>query len=1195
MHAPGFACPVRASRSRVAGIDTQPRSSGVVVPADTPDSATSRPPAMGARTRRSMRAWWAAAPFVFAAIVSARAAGADGLGGCATQLNAVRVSKPLVREIPGGGFAELDVAAPAGHRVLIEAAEHGVDTVLEVTSGGGPPVARAETPIRRAGTLRVVTRPPADGSIHLRVASKEHPHASGRVEVGVFDLERLPASSPCREARELLAAGDEDLSVGLDVYLGRLDHGGLRARHPFLRAVEEYMAAYQLTARERDPDDGAAIALAVASTYYFSLKDWHRSREWAVRARDEAISASSRYVRARAESLVAVSWIEAPGTPGESSTAKQSGSVLERVRTDLRRLEAFHRERHEPYDSALQRQAIAYSYFREGNYRACVTENERAARMFRAIHEAPKEGSVTVGAGQCVWGLGDTVAAEKLYRRGSELMRPEPYWALGGMTALGLLAQANGRLDDALRQSTEALRLAEKLQAKILVGNNLYALGAEYYAVGDLEQSISYLEKSIANRSPDEHSQEVTLRTLAAVYRDAGRVSDARATEEKALSVAYSPVVRARIEIAMARDDAALGSASKGVERLDRVLAGAARGAPSVYVEAMLARATVNRTRHRLDEALADLSSARKQLGSMEDPESEFALNVELARAQMLKGNLSEAGAAAERAVALAQLLRRQSANPDLRALRQESLRQAHEVKIEVLMRKRTSLLRDGGRRAARECEREALATADASRAQALLDYSALASSDAIAPGFGAELRRREELYRELGLKLGQLDVRVDELGDDSEKVRKSRGDILEIRRELDSLNARLATTARRSGGMAAPDPAAWSRWLAQHGPDAAIVEYWLGEDEAYAWVIDASGIAQFELGDSSSIDAAARALHESLRAVATTARSDRPDLAATLGERLLRPLESVLARRRTIIVVPDQALSYVSFAGLIAQRSPERRYLVQTHDVAMTPAVWWLFRPVPPERRLPGAGILIVSDPVYDENDGRLSARPSRLTADDRPVDKATVASSRIPSTGREGDAIEKAFPAGEVRRLDGLSATRARFLAEPLQRFRYVHVAAHGYVDSRMPQMASIVLGSFDDRGPVADVAVRAADVMERDLRADVVTLSACDTALGKTVSGEGAAGLGYAVLARGARSVLASLWAVSDEITADVMTDFYRSITERRLSPAGALGDAMRAVLRSRPGLDPAYWAAYQLTISDLGASTIVSRIP
>src|SRR5207302_1940910 len=150
-----------------------------------------------------------------------------------------------------------------------------------------------------------------------------------------------------------------------------------------------------------------------------------------------------------------------------------------------------------------------------------------------------------------------------------------------------------------------------------------------------------------------------------------------------------------------------------------------------------------------------------------------------------------------------------------------------------------------------------------------------------------------------------------------------------------------------------------------------------------------------------------------------------------------------------------------------------------------------------------------------------------------------------------------------GDVGSLNRLNANRRRLPPHDWSEYPVLHIAKDGIGESAVPQLSALILGSYDASGNVVDGAVRVSDLSLQTLEADVAVFSACDTALGKEVPSEGLVGISSTVLARGARAVVASLWPVSDEIGARLMTEFYGHLLHDSMSPAAALGAAMRSV--------------------------------
>ena len=141
-------------------------------------------------------------------------------------------------------------------------------------------------------------------------------------------------------------------------------------------------------------------------------------------------------------------------------------------------------------------------------------------------------------------------------------------------------------------------------------------------------------------------------------------------------------------------------------------------------------------------------------------------------------------------------------------------------------------------------------------------------------------------------------------------------------------------------------------------------------------------------------------------------------------------------------------------------------------------------------------------------------------------------------------------------------------------------MHFATHGLIDAERPELSGLVLSLVNDRGAPQDGLLRLADIFNMRLNADLVVLSACQTALGKEIKGEGLVGLTRGFMYAGAPRVVASLWQVSDLATAELMKKFYQGMLQRRLTPAAALRAAQRQMARDPRSSSPYYWAGFVL---------------
>ena len=151
---------------------------------------------------------------------------------------------------------------------------------------------------------------------------------------------------------------------------------------------------------------------------------------------------------------------------------------------------------------------------------------------------------------------------------------------------------------------------------------------------------------------------------------------------------------------------------------------------------------------------------------------------------------------------------------------------------------------------------------------------------------------------------------------------------------------------------------------------------------------------------------------------------------------------------------------------------------------------------------------------------------------------------------------------------------------MSPALAQYRIVHFATHAVSDSEHPERSGLVLSLYDRRGQPENGFLSLQQIYGLNLPADLVVLSACETALGRDIGGEGVVGLVRGFMYAGATRVIASLWSVDDEVTANLMAHFYRGMEQEKLSPAAALRAAQMAVRKDKKWRPPYYWAGFQL---------------
>jgi CHAT domain-containing protein len=1063
---------------------------------------------------------------------------------------------------------------------LIEVDERDSDIVLDVFDSKEQELAHASHPERRSATTRALLTAPDDGTLVVRATGREHTDAIGSVSIRAFDVSRLQGRADCSTVFTTLAQADAEYAQGKDLAQGRGTRT-LSPRDTFLDAASKYTDVERALGLPDERELRGQTALALAGLEYLDLHAYPEAVTWA-KVAETALDRLDLYRHARAEALIAQSWMEigkaaGPGRP-EGVSPEQ---LLNRAIAKLDELSRFHLQRKEFYDSAFALNNIAITEFYQGRYLPCIAAAKRASNEFRKVHETLRGAQSMEAVSVCMWGAGRLLEALPISEHVLEEIGPDAYplTYLGTLDNTAAMNLALGRLDEALNLYNRELATAEKNQSDLHRGMAFYGIGITYYALGKGSEAREYIEEALP--LVDARNHLTALRALANIDADEGDLDNAIKNDREALGAAVSPSLKGRVRIQLAAHMAAAGKLSEAKAELDDVLKLASQNDPNLGAEARLARARVLRQMNHPAEAVSDLQTALPQLRRFGRVAQEFDADLELARVERLTGQPDASLKSVSEALKLADAVRLQTANPELRAQLQTPLRPAYELKVELLRARYDEAVAAGKDREAREFALAGFLTADGSRARTLGDVAAQEYSPGVRNALKAELAHREQLYRRLAALQSTLDARLDK-GSNDPVAKQLIADIAELNRQLDLVNTEIARRTQSSG------PAERARGKPPALPaDTALVSYWLGEESAYAWVLAHGQLQWIRLDPSSAIEDKAKKFYDSLTRFADLGPEQRLTGARALYDLILRPLEATLSDAHQWLIVPDGMLDYIPVGALRRPVLHGDEFVAVQHDIAYTPAAWMLgTAPV----RNDGHGMLMVADPVYQPRDPRLppGVRAPPGAQPGHPADGDYHDLQRLPFTAREAAQIAALVaPQEEVDALIGLDANRENLLRREWSKYRFIHIAAHGIVDAQSPQLSSLVLSQYDASGARIDGAVRLADISVRNISAEVAVFSACQTAVGKRVPSEGLVGIASTVLARGARAVVASLWQASDEMSARLMTEFYRHLLRDSMSPAAALGESMRSVIGQDPAADPALWATFQVAVVALGS--------
>jgi CHAT domain-containing protein/tetratricopeptide (TPR) repeat protein len=463
---------------------------------------------------------------------------------------------------------------------------------------------------------------------------------------------------------------------------------------------------------------------------------------------------------------------------------------------------------------------------------------------------------------------------------------------------------------------------------------------------------------------------------------------------------------------------------------------------------------------------------------------------------------------------------------------------------------------------------------AQLSRARSLLDLLAEAEVD-LHVRADASFRERETAILEGVADLEQRRT----ASPDSVDVLNA--EIRRLEGQLEVLAAELRVADPRYAELRYPRPVGLAEARASVlQPGEAFLEYQLGETSSHLWFVSRDRFVFHRLPAKAEIEHLVGALLPLLRDPNLTgdAAAWYAAPARSAAAILIDPILGELTDIERLIIVPDGALHYLPFDALLVRDSSATSFhdlpwLAAEVEIATTPSISALAR-LRSVAQAPASAspLLLLADPVLPDPD-HASVFVRAAGADGlHPVPGAAAEQQRLIDI--HGRAAH--WWSGEHATADKLTT------AGP---WRSIHLITHGLFNEERPQYSGLVLSPGEDDDGFLDVA----KIFSLNLDCDQVVLSACSSALGEQVDGEGLVGLTHAFLYAGARSVVAALWDVGGDGAAQFMGDYYQALsTDGQSSRAAALTTVKRSMSHSDgrtsgnvPLAHPSVWAAFVST--------------
>jgi CHAT domain-containing protein len=701
---------------------------------------------------------------------------------------------------------------------------------------------------------------------------------------------------------------------------------------------------------------------------------------------------------------------------------------------------------------------------------------------------------------------------------------------------MSILQEQRGEYREALAAAQRALALEEP--GTIHYARTLHALGGIYLAQDDLDLAFASYRQVLAQRDLDMPVKCLALEMLGVVEHTRHHYDQAADYVAQARAIAEAghlqPQVAFTLRIeALVRADR--GDKAGAVPLLERSLEiGRAVKDPDIisYTLSNLAR-----LRRELGDPAAALALSHDAiaLGDSQPWHGLAQAYMEAGRAYMALGQRDEARAALQSSIDIVEELREQVSGGGLE--RERFLEHATDPYQDMM-----ALLLDEG------AYEDALRFAERTRARALLDEMQRGHVDL------AHALTPEERDQERAIERRLRNAK----GADREQAR---GALIAWRTRLFATHPEL-----RLARGAAEIPSLAQLHEIVPDPSTAVLAYAALERRTWLFVITSGAgapatpsLAVHRLAiDNDTLAARVHHLRDSLAARSLEFSVESRKLYADV----MQPAADALRGATRLVIIPDGVLWDLPFQALpVTSPSGRKQYLAERAIVEYAPSLTFLrearhARVTPPEGL---QDLLALGNPTFDR----------------------TI--PPLPETEREVRALAALYGPRKATMLTGAAASEQRVKAEAAH-YRVLHLATHGVLDDRDP-MYSAVLLAHAAKNDLEDGRLEAREVMNLSLNADLVVLSACDSARGRIGGSEGLLGLSWAMLLAGSRDVVVSQWKVDAASTSRLMVAMHRALVvqraslDRRPDVGSALQSAAREVMRDPRYRHPFYWAAFR----------------
>lgn len=860
-------------------------------------------------------------------------------------------------------------------------------------------------------------------------------------------------------------------------------------------------------------------------------------------------------------------------------------------------------------------------YIDHNEHQTALGYYQSAVELARTIKDQKSEATALTDLGLLYAELGEKFKALECYALAASIYRTvqDNRNEATLLTNIGKMYSYTGQFEKALTSLQQALVLERATQNLTGEGITLTQLGQTWSAIGEYPKALENYTRALElfRTTKNQSLEAVVLDWLGIVHCDLNQFQESVSFFQQAMAL-----------------NRTLGNTSgeaKALANLGRAYVGMGNHQKSLelYQQALV----VNRQRSGLQDQAANLAGigvAYSGLGNHQkaleafrealpralpngNPALEARLRYVTAKTLRDLNQLDEAKTQVETAIQIVEQIRADAVSSSFRESYLASVRNFYELYISLLTQLHLQQPSAG-------YDAQAFHVSERAHARSLLELLTESGVD-LRQGVDSHLLEQEQTLKiQLKTKLEYLAKVV------NGTAVTPQGD--QLQQEVDSLTeayqrvqAEIRQKSPRYAALTQPQPLTLPEiQKTLLDADSLLLEYTIGDAYSCVFAITPTSIKVYPLPKRSEIEALTRQVVELINQPASqnrTLKLANPNTTSTakptttfkksataLSQMVLGPVAAELGQKK-LLIVADGPLNYLPFAVLPDPNHKQASPLIEHHEIINLPSASVLaaVRQETRNRPLAEKMLAVVADPVFGgPDDDRLNphirnlVRPAlNLTAQrilDRIQSHPTAPKSseaaaettgqvlipRLPGTRAEANQIANLLPVQNVLKITDFEATRELITSNQLSRFQYVHFATHGFLDTERPQLSALVLSMVDKEGTPKDGFLRAFDVYNLNLPAELVVLSACETGLGKSVNGEGLVGLTRGFMYAGTKRVIVSLWSVSDAATSDLMTRFYKKLLVEKQRPAAALRAAQLELIRNTQWKEPFYWAPF-----------------